>query len=152
MSKIFRYYGWIAINYHTHDINLELQDRAIERLNKYLKDIKLKKDTYILSRINGLDSFMVMGLDNHKNNQIIELFNWVAENIEGSYGLLYIHDDEDFSGSYKQTYFYGDQRIDNSNKFVVWKIARGKLIREEDPFLSPCIPIIEDPYDPMRED
>lgn len=41
----------------------------------------------------------------------------------GSYGLLYIHDDED-----------DKDEIDHSNEFVVWKLARGHLNQEKDPF------------------
>ncbi|WP_255297566.1 Imm7 family immunity protein [Leptospira kirschneri] len=44
----------------------------------------------------------------------------------GSYGLLYIHDEED-----------DKNEIDHSNEFVVWKLARGHLNQEKDPFLSP---------------
>jgi hypothetical protein len=65
----------------------------------------------------------------------------VAENLPGSYGLLYVHDDEDIQ-----------DEEDNSNTFVVWKITRGKLTQEKDNYLSPCIPVIEDEYDPSRND
>ncbi|WP_061270413.1 Imm7 family immunity protein [Leptospira interrogans] len=51
----------------------------------------------------------------------------------GSYGLLYIQDE-----------------IDHSNEFVVWKLARGHLNQEKDPFLSPCISSIENSFDPLR--
>ncbi|EMO05921.1 hypothetical protein LEP1GSC116_1198 [Leptospira interrogans serovar Icterohaemorrhagiae str. Verdun HP] len=41
----------------------------------------------------------------------------------GSYGLLYIQDEED-----------DKNEIDHSNEFVVWKLARGHLNQEKDPF------------------
>lgn len=47
----------------------------------------------------------------------------------GSYGLLYVHDDE--------------AKI-NSDVFVVYKLARGKVERTVDTLLSPFIPTVED--------
>ncbi len=49
----------------------------------------------------------------------------------GSYGLLYVHDDE--------------TKI-NSDVFVVYKLARGKFERIVDTFLSPLIPTVEIAY------
>ncbi|NOU92933.1 hypothetical protein GC093_06750 [Paenibacillus sp. LMG 31456] len=57
--------------------------------------------------------------------------------LAGSYGLLYTQDDED---------------VEDNNKFVVWKLTRGILTREKDSFLSPYIPVVEDEYDPDRND
>ena len=47
----------------------------------------------------------------------------------GSYGLLYVHDDES---------------KDDCNSFVVYKLARGKVERIADTLLSPFIPTVED--------
>lgn len=68
---------------------------------------------------------------------MIEIFRWVSENLPGSYGLLYVHDDED---------------AEDNNRFVVWKLVRGILTRESDTFLSPFIPVVEDEYDPEKAD
>lgn len=149
---MFRYYGWIALEYHTHDTDTILQDHAISRFKKYVEDSHFEDDTYIISRRNGIDSFIISRMHNHKHDDIICLYKWVAEKLPGSYGLLYIHDDEDFNGPYNRKYDYDDLEIDNSNKFIVWKLMRGVLTKEEDPFFSPCIPAIEDEYDPSRGD
>ena len=44
--------------------------------------------------------------------------------------MFYMHDDEDRTGM--------------ENEFQVFVIARGKIRREKDPFLSPFIPAVED--------
>lgn len=44
-------------------------------------------------------------------------------------------------------YYIHYRSLRYSNNFVVWKLARGKLTREKDNFLSPYIPIDEDEYD-----
>ncbi|RKN84344.1 Imm7 family immunity protein [Paenibacillus ginsengarvi] len=133
---MFEFYGWIVLRYHTHDTNEFLQDQAYNRFINYLKDIDTEELSNIRRR-NGQDSWTISGLHNHFSNYVLEIYNWVSGNLPGSYGLLYTHDDED---------------DEDNNKFVVWKLARGKLTRETDSFLSPYIPVVEDEYDPDRND
>ena len=70
-----------------------------------------------------------------------ELLTALAKQIDltGSYGLLYVLDDEDY------------QDGDYQNEFRVWRLVRGALEERSDPFLSPFIPTVEDPYDPARD-
>lgn len=79
------------------------------------------------------------GLFNHRSALIIDIFKKFRTLLPGSYGLLYIQDEEDDKNG-----------IDHSNEFVVWKLARGHLNQEKDPFLSPCISSIENSFDPLR--
>lgn len=70
---------------------------------------------------------------NHHNPEVEELFEFLAyaaSRAPGSYGVFYMHDDEDRTG--------------RENEFQVFVIARGKIRREKDPFLSPFIPAVED--------
>jgi hypothetical protein len=133
---MFEFHGWIVLRYHTHDTNETLQDIAYSAFTNYLKDV----DTEGLSNIkrrNGLDSWTITGLHNHRSNYVLEIYRWLSVNLPGSYGLLYVHDDED---------------TENSNKFVVWRLTRGILTRESDTLLSPYIPVVEDEFDPEKGD
>ena len=47
----------------------------------------------------------------------------------GSYGILYVHNDEDIEGL--------------SNEFQVWRLVRGNLEKQKDYYLSPCVPVIK---------
>ena len=62
--------------------------------------------------------------------EVIELFETVARIAPGSYGLLYIRNDEDIAR--------------HNNAFRAYVLSRGSLRLQQDPFLSPCIPMIED--------
>jgi hypothetical protein len=137
---MYEFHGWIVLRYHTHDTNELLQDEACNKFTKYLEEVDVGNIPSIQRR-NGLDTWAISGLHNHFSNYVLEIFRWVAENLPGSYGLLYVHDDEDIQ-----------DEEDNSNTIVVWKISRGKLTQEKDNYLSPCIPVIEDEYDPSRND
>ncbi len=91
--------------------------------------------------LNGdLHVLSVAGHRNHRCETALDLFRWLAINGPGSYGLLYVRDDEDFR-----------RGGDFGNEFRVWRLARGVLEEQDDPFLSPPIPTVEDPYEPTRE-
>lgn len=72
------------------------------------------------------------GLRNHRYEPVIDLFRWVAVELPFSYGLLYVHDDEDTH-----------RGADHVNEFQVWRLARGEFEELADPFLSPYIPTVE---------
>lgn len=58
----------------------------------------------------------------------------MASDLPDSYGLLYVHDDED-----------NKRGSDYSNEFRVWRLARGACEETTDPFLSPYFPTVEVP-------
>lgn len=61
--------------------------------------------------------------------ELLHLFVYIGRIAVGSYGLLYLHNDEsDTSG----------------NSFRIYSLAKGVVNVHDDPFLSPCIPTIEE--------
>jgi hypothetical protein len=70
---------------------------------------------------------------NHRGEpSAIDVLQWLAREGPGSYGLVYLHDDEDD----KRT------RVDHRNEFRVWRLLRGGIDELSDPFLSPIVPNI----------
>jgi len=135
---MFEFHGWASVQYHTHDTDSVLQDRCWQQLTNHVAAIP--NELIQLKRYNGCDSLLIAGQHNHRSEYVIDLFHWIAANAPGSYGLLYVRNDE-------------DQRMsDYINRFRVWRLCRGKLTECDDPFLSPAIPTIEDPYDESRGD
>ena len=67
---------------------------------------------------------------------MFEFHGWATVRVDDrdSYGLLYVHDDED-----------GAHGLDHSNEFRVWRLAGGRLEEVADPFLSPYLPTVELP-------
>ncbi|TJY40849.1 hypothetical protein E5161_17070 [Cohnella pontilimi] len=135
---MYEFHGWAVLRYHTHDTDFEKQEAHLKILLNFIFDIDTEKVVSIKQR-NGLDSFLISGLHNHKAEYVLEIFTRIAELMPGSYGLLYIHDNEEFTD-------------EKNNKFIVWKLARGQVIEQEDNYLSPYIPTVEDPYDKDRFD
>jgi hypothetical protein len=84
--------------------------------------------------INGVLRLSVMGYRNHASGDwpdVVALFEWIAANARGSYGILSCHDDEDAEG--------------RDNDVQVFVLRRGNLTRSFDPHLSPYFPMVEDP-------
>ena len=136
---MFEFHGWASVLYHTHDTDSALQDDCWGRLVDHVATIP--NERIQLQRYNGCDSVHVAGQHNHRSEYVIELFQWIADNATGSYGILYIRDNEDKR-----------RNADYSNCFRVWRLCRGHLTECDDPFLSPAIPTVEDPYDESRGD
>ena len=90
-------------------------------------------------RLNALSGVLQFAASrNHRASCIWDLMRWVAVNGAGSYGLVYVHDDEDSETN--TDYRRGD--ADYSNCFRVWRILNGQVEELDDPFLSPIVPLI----------
>ena len=136
---MFEFHGWASVNYDTHDTDADLQDECWSLVEEHVRT--LGSEHVRTQRYNGCDSLHLAGQHNHRTDYVIDLFLWLATHAPGTYGLLYVRDDEDNS-----------RGGDYSNEFRVWKLCRGTLTELKDPFLSPCIPTVEDGYDPRRKD
>jgi hypothetical protein len=82
--------------------------------------------------VNGSAQLHLGGLLNHRRGQgeeMLQAFRRIGEVAPGSYGLLYVHDDEDPAG--------------RENEFQVFMLRRGKISVDRDRYLSPCIPNID---------
>ena len=75
---------------------------------------------------------------NHRSSFLWDMIQWIVVHGTGSYGLIYVHDDEDQIGNRR----YGRGTEDFSNAFRVHRIANGCVTEMSDPFLSPIVPTI----------
>ncbi len=83
--------------------------------------------------LNGNYQFMIFGFHNHKSQEffdVLEIYQWLAKNAVGSYGLLHYFDDEDKAGF--------------DNQFQVYSLKKGKFECQQDKLLSPYFNEIED--------
>jgi Immunity protein 7 len=127
---MFEFHGWAVLRYDIYEIETQPEEQLWLEFLQYLSEAAPDyQDIWTVNRLNGSDSFAINGLFNHRNEWVVDIFRWLAENSPGTYGVLYVWDDEDTR---------------NQNKFRVWRLARGNLIEFEDTLLSPCIPTIED--------
>jgi|SaaInlStandDraft_1057018.scaffolds.fasta_scaffold133568_2 hypothetical protein len=131
------FHGWINIQVDDKDdpdfktLTLRM-DEALIKLKKKVEEVD---DSFCHFQVgkagNDMNFLNVHGNRNHRFRPVIELFHWVAENLQESYGLLYVWDDE---------------HKDFDNEYRVYKVAQGKCTEHKDHYLSPCVPTIEKPY------
>ncbi|WP_020668965.1 Imm7 family immunity protein [Amycolatopsis nigrescens] len=131
---MFEYHGWVTIS-ETPGVDADdaLLHRAVERVRRKLAELG---DYHLqdLRWMNGRPALHLAGFVNHRGSwggRILDLYGQVARLAPGSYGLLYVHDDEDA--------FHGDD-------FRVYRMARGQVTEHTDPFLTPVSQATEDPY------
>jgi len=132
-DRMVELHGWITIRetcravFEEGDKILLVVERIkeeIDRLSWFKPEIKAQ---------NG-ECFIEFTLfSNRINPQVLEVFEfyeWIGKLTDGSYGLIYLYNDEDRNGK--------------ENQFQVFSLARGVVKENVDPFLSPIIPTIED--------
>ncbi|MBR3462923.1 MAG: hypothetical protein IKH20_09630 [Clostridiales bacterium] len=123
-------HGWITIRENYKETDEDNIYEIVDDINRVIYELgypELKAKW-----MNGECCFQCSFYTNHWDGRIqdiINLYNLVAEKAIGSYGLLYVYDDESKS---------------DNNRFVIYKLARGKIEKSADSLLSPCIPTVED--------
>jgi len=128
---MIEFHGWLTLR----ESPAEIDSGELPALVRKFEDTIAKEDFgfEIMQRyINGSCQLWISGNANHKGpdfDRLIEIINDISNSATGSYGLIYLWDDED-------SVF--------NNEFQVFVIKRGIIRREKDHYLSPCVPIIED--------
>lgn len=124
-------HGWITIR-ETYKLTVEEDEKCI-----YIKKIKdeIENLSWFKPQIKALNGEWYLEFTifaNRKNSQTEEVFmlvNKIGELAEGSYGLIYLYDDE---------------AVGKENQFQVFSLSRGTVKEFGDQYLSPIAPTIED--------
>lgn len=133
---MLEFHAWIRLAESTYEDDDELVERAVAHLHEMVAEVNPRViSNFDLRYVNGSNYLTVTGHSNHVayDRQVLdEMVDFILRELPGSYGLIYERNDE---------------RVDEAgvNAFLVRVIARGKIETRLDPFLSPCVPVIEDP-------
>lgn len=125
-------HGWLSISetYENEDL---FSIAELESISQKVKDVVLKNGYDVeLKYMNGFPFITTLICTNHRTKRIddvIAAYKNIAEIATGSYGVIYIRDDED---------------VIHYNEFQIYIFKRGKCIYRVDTDFSPCIPSIED--------
>jgi hypothetical protein len=132
---MFEYHAWVTVQSSAGDEEDTGEDAAFEAVEREIQSLDGGTTAVSLRWVNGMAQLHMSGFLNHasgEGQQVVDTFRRVGQVAPGSYGLLYIRDDEDPQG--------------RRNEFQVIVMRRGQTFTEKDSFLSPCIPVIEDEY------
>jgi len=130
---MFEFHGWVTIQDAAGEGDAAATRRAAELIEERAGALGIGPGVADVRWVNGMAQCHVAGFANRRaagGDDAIALFWFVAETAPGSYGLLYVQDDEDPM---------------HGSVFRVGVLRRGRLTWEADPFLSPVVPTIEDP-------
>jgi hypothetical protein len=132
---MIEYHGWVIIRDHFNDLDQDIDE---DKMNGIVGRIRerirpsINNEYYDLRTLNGSFHLTIDAAHNHRSDEPIEFFKWIADISLGSYGLLYVYDDE-------------DHKRGNENKFKVWRMKKGQVDELDDVYLSPYFPTVEDP-------
>lgn len=129
---MYEYHGWITVQGSSGDESDSEHETAISSARTVVSDLSTMAGLADIRTVNGSTQVHIAGLFNHRSlrgEKVEAAFRQIGEVAPGSYGALYIRDDE-APGS--------------TNEFQILAMRRGEVVRFADTYLSPCIPTIED--------
>ncbi|MBK9191762.1 MAG: hypothetical protein IPM77_09730 [Crocinitomicaceae bacterium] len=141
---MYEFHSWVVIRNQQIDRENEsnlISDTELHR--KYENMIKalvaklnerpggILEDSYKLVGSNGSTTLHFSGLWNHAGPNVIDILEWIRINAPYSYGLAYIHDDE---------------CSEHPDDFVVYRLAKNKITKLEDHYLSPYFDEVDSGY------
>ena len=128
------FHAWIGLAESAEEVDAgQLQEKVAE-LQELVADSNWHDAVFELRALNEQYFLNVTGFVNRQRQEgdRLDLFlAIIARRLPGSWGLIYDRDDE-------------MPNPPGPNAFRVRVMARGKLTERQDPFLSPCNPVIED--------
>ncbi|WP_280316866.1 Imm7 family immunity protein [Nocardia wallacei] len=130
---MFEYHGWITIQGSAGDESSAASEATVRAVEVELAELRVLPGLVDVRTVNGSAQLHLAGLSNHRGGQgelVLQTFRRISEVAPGSYGLLFVRDDEDAVG--------------RDNEFQVLAMRRGSVTETRDQHLSPCIPVIED--------
>jgi hypothetical protein len=82
---------------------------------------------------------------NHRSPELWSMIEWIVTHGPGSYGLVYVHNDEDEGWRGVRPARGRDQ--DFTNVFRAHRILNGRVEELPDPFFGEIVPNIDPPFD-----
>lgn len=128
-------HGWVTIR-ETYKVSFDEEDHVdivIEKIKNEIDRLSWFKPQ--IKALNGewfMEFTIYANRLNPQTQEVFQLYEKIGELAEGSYGLIYLHDDEDEG---------------KGNEFQVHALSRGRVKEFRDTFLSPFIPTVEDKDD-----
>jgi hypothetical protein len=129
---MFEWHGWATVRASAgtkDDQAAEEEQRAAEgRVAALINEVAgADNETVDVRNANGSIHVWLAGSHNHRDDRVVELFRTVAETAPGSYGVMYVLDD------------------DSTSNWQRWVMRRGHITQEADTSLSPHVGLVEDP-------
>ena len=131
-KAMIEFHGWLCIREMAEDEDTVRDGQEESIMQKVTEIVEGNNCGICLQYVNGQTFLQTLYCANHRSDEvseIIHIYQHISSVATGSYGMIYLHDDEDAA---------------HFNSFVVYLFRRGHCGIHIDPYFSPCIPTIED--------
>ena len=132
---------WETLDEESGKQDHELWGRFREWMKEHDDSFIVWELTEHLNNHHGLLHFSISR--NHRSSVLWDLLKWLASSSVSTYGIVYVHDDED----QKSNKNYGRGLVDHSNNYRIWRVLKGEVEELEDSYLSPIVPRILPSFD-----
>lgn len=132
---MYEFHGWITLAETPYDVDAGEYDEKYEDLRNHIDNLSWSSCMVDLLELNGRNTLIMNGYPNRRRseaNELRQLISYVSEKFTGAYGIIYEYDEL-------------TEIANGRGVFSVIVVRRGKCIPALDPFLSPAVPVIEDP-------
>jgi hypothetical protein len=136
---MYEFHGWIVLNETPYETDVGSFDIKVKALSERIAALDWSSAAANLSNLNGMFVVTVNGCPNrrrYKAEELRQLLDLIVGEFAGAYGIIYEEDDEATT-----------MPLHGERAFSVTVIKRGKCVPAMDPFLSPMVPVIEDPFE-----
>jgi len=128
---VIELHGWLTV-YGTYEDEDAFPQETLDSIKRKVETIVSESGSDIeIEYRNGIPFINTLLCANHRVKEvddIIDTYKNIAETAAGSYGIIYLRDDEDSR---------------HSNEFQIFLFRHGECICKPDDNFSPCIPTIE---------
>lgn len=134
---MYQFHGWIVLEESPDETDDDVMQEIAQDAQRLIDSFQWGSGVLEIRIVNAQYYVLIAGLTNHRTEEaddLERLFAFVGERAPGSYGLLYIWDDE-------------ENGWPGRNAFKVRLLVRGKTFERADPFFSPIAPVVEDDGD-----
>jgi immunity protein 7 of polymorphic toxin system len=131
---MYEFHGWFGIAESPEEADAGGLAEGLTELRGMIAEIDWVSGEVALTLQNGQHFVTANGLINRRRDEaeeLDELLQYIADRFPGSWGILYERSDD-------------MDKPPGPGVFRVRVMARGEVQVRLDPFLSPCVPVIED--------
>lgn len=132
---MYEFHGWIKLAESTSEIDEGSLESKCKKLRDVLSKIEWSSGRAELLLLNGLYTLVLNAIPNRRrgeSRELNELILLVLEEFKGAYGIIYEYDEQ-------------SEVAAGQGVFSVRVVKRGQCESQLDPFLSPVVPVVEDP-------
>ena len=127
---MFEFHGWATIRDSAgYDSDTEVTASTVRAIQSLIEAENRSNHTADMRWANGELHVWLAGFHNHKDDTVLRAYSRIAEIASGSYGVLYVLDDDDLL---------------RPNQWTRHVMRRGTVVAEDDESLSPHIGSVED--------